>query len=93
MQQPKMSKRQQELATTGLLVFVSMTARDIIQKIAKELDFSYRDIALRVNEIMQEGVNIQAAIDKISEEHKLEPKKFQLDAAAPLPAPDTSPPA
>lgn len=77
-----MRKQQQELATTGLLVFVSMTARDIIQKIAKELDFSYRDIALRVNEIMQEGVSIQAAIDKITKEHNLEQKEFQLDANA-----------
>jgi hypothetical protein len=77
-----MSKIQQQPAATGLLVHVSLTARDIIQKIAKELDYSYRDIALRVNEIMQEGVDIQAAIERITKEHKLDFKKFQLKPIA-----------
>ncbi len=59
---------------------LSLTARDILQKIARDAGLSYDSVASRVNEAMKEGEGLIEAVASIVKEHNLNPQKYQINS-------------
>jgi len=58
---------------------LSLTARDLLQKIAKDAGLSYDNVASRVNEAMKEGEGLIEAVEALAKENNLNPKKYQIN--------------
>ncbi len=60
----------------GLL---SLTARDLLHRIAEDIGLSFRELAGLVNDEMASGRGIMDAVQKILIENKLDPNDYRLD--------------
>jgi hypothetical protein len=61
---------------------LSLTARDLIHKLADETSLSYKEVARRVNQAMSEGSSLLKAIHMIVKESHLSPDDFQISSTA-----------
>ncbi len=61
---------------------LSLTARDLIHKLADKTPFSYKEIAKRVNQAMSKGSSLRDAIHVIVEENHLNSDDFQISPTA-----------
>ncbi len=59
---------------------MSLTARELLQKIAKDAGLSYDSVASRVNETMKEGEGLIDAVGALAKENNLNPDKYQINA-------------
>ena len=59
---------------------LSLTARELLQKIAKDAGLSYDSVASRVNETMKEGEGLIDAVGALAKENNLNPDKYQINA-------------
>ena len=61
---------------------LSLTARDVLQKLADDAGVSYRDVANRINQAMAAGDGLKQAIEHIAKENALDSSKYSLDSRA-----------
>ena len=61
---------------------LSLTARDVLQKLADDAGVSYRDVAKRINQAMATGAGLKQAIENTAKENALDPSKYSLDSQA-----------
>ena len=61
---------------------LSLTARDVLQKLADDAGVSYRDVANRINQTMATGDGLKQAIEHIAKENALDSSKYSLDSRA-----------
>lgn len=58
---------------------MSMTARELLQRLADDSGLSYQSIANRVNRMMEKGKGLLESIGEIAEENHLNPQKYGID--------------
>ena len=61
---------------------LSLTARDVLQKLADDAGMSYRDVAKRINQAMASGDGLKQAIENIAKENALDSSIYSLDSRA-----------
>lgn len=59
---------------------VSLTARDLLQKLANDAGLSYHTIARKVNRMMGKGMGFLESARAIAKEHGLSESKYRIDA-------------
>jgi len=59
---------------------LSLTARDLLQKIAGDAGLSYDNVARRVNEAMKGGEGLIEAVEALVKENDLDARKYQINA-------------
>jgi hypothetical protein len=59
---------------------LSLTARDLLQKIAHDTGLPYKHVAKTINEAMNEGKGLLEAVQALVKKHGLDSKKYQIDA-------------
>ncbi|NHJ13314.1 MAG: hypothetical protein EAX95_06530 [Candidatus Thorarchaeota archaeon] len=59
---------------------MSLTARDLLQRLAEDAGTSYKDIAGKVNEAMSKGEGLLESVSIIAIEFGLSPSKYRLDS-------------
>ncbi|UCE09191.1 MAG: hypothetical protein JSW61_09435 [Candidatus Thorarchaeota archaeon] len=57
---------------------MSLTARDLLQKIAKDTGVSYQAIAQDVNEGMKQGIPLERCVQRVVEENGLDSDEYRL---------------
>ncbi|MHA1772421.1 MAG: hypothetical protein ACTSYL_11905 [Candidatus Thorarchaeota archaeon] len=60
---------------------MSLTARELVQRIAKDAGCQYSDIAGRINKDMKAGKSLVVSVHHIAQECGLDPSKYKLDAS------------
>ena len=58
---------------------MSLTARDLLQKIARDAGLPYKTIAKSVNEAMMRGEGLIEAVNALTKKHGLDSKKYQIN--------------
>jgi hypothetical protein len=58
---------------------LSLTARELLQRLADDAGIPYHTIAKRVNRMMEKGKGLLESVREIAEENKLNPKKYRID--------------
>ena len=58
---------------------LSLTARNLLQKIARDSGMSYRQIAMLVNKAMRGGTGLIESVQEIAKEEGLDPKKYKIN--------------
>jgi hypothetical protein len=59
---------------------LSLTARDLLQKIARDTGLPYKHVAKSVNKAMTSGKGLLEAVQSLAEKHGLDSKKYQIDS-------------
>jgi hypothetical protein len=59
---------------------LSLTARDLLQKIARHTGLPYKHVAKSVNEAMMEGKGLLESIQALAKKHGLDSKNYQINA-------------
>jgi hypothetical protein len=59
---------------------LSLTARDLLQKIARDTGLPYKTVVKRVNEAMMKGEGLIEAVEALAKKHGIDPKKYQINA-------------
>lgn len=59
---------------------LSLTARDLLQKLSNDAGIPYQTIAKKVNRLMAEGMGLLESVRDIAIEYKLKASKYQIDA-------------
>jgi len=59
---------------------LSLTARELLQRLAEDTGSTYYAIAKRVNRMMEKGKGLLESIREIAKENELNPKKFSIDS-------------
>lgn len=59
---------------------LSLTAREILHRIAQDSGISYRVIAQRVNSDVQKGIPLLKSLHRVATENGLDPNKFTLNS-------------
>ncbi|MFX1260800.1 MAG: hypothetical protein ACFFAZ_01805 [Promethearchaeota archaeon] len=59
---------------------MSLTARDLLQKIARDTGLSYKHVARNINEAMNGGKGLLEAVQVLARKHGLDSKKYRIDA-------------
>ena len=59
---------------------MSLTARELLQRLAEDTGSTYYAIAKRVNRMMEKGKGLLESIREIAKENELNPKKFSIDS-------------
>jgi hypothetical protein len=58
---------------------LSLTARELLQRLADDAGISYHTIAKRVNRMMEKGKGLIESVREIAEENKLNPQKYKIN--------------
>ncbi|MFW9960785.1 MAG: hypothetical protein ACFFDV_07200, partial [Candidatus Thorarchaeota archaeon] len=58
---------------------MSLTARELLQRLAEDTGSTYSIIARRVNRMMEKGNGLLESVQDIAKENKLNPKKYRID--------------
>ncbi|MBN2228879.1 MAG: hypothetical protein JW779_04725 [Candidatus Thorarchaeota archaeon] len=58
---------------------MSLTARELLQKLATDTGLSYHSIARRVNRLMEKGTGLLESVQIIAKEQKLNSKKYKIN--------------
>ena len=58
---------------------MSVTARELLQKLANDAGLPYATVARRVNRAMGKGSGLLSAVREIAEGQDLEPDRYQID--------------
>ena len=58
---------------------LSLTARELLHKLADDVGLTYPTIARRVNRMMKKGSGFIESVQEIAVEHKLKPGKYKID--------------
>ncbi|KXH71155.1 MAG: hypothetical protein AM326_11965 [Candidatus Thorarchaeota archaeon SMTZ-45] len=58
---------------------LSLTARDLLQRLANDAGLPYHTIARKVNRMMAKGMGLLESIRDIAEEHGLKENKYRID--------------
>jgi hypothetical protein len=58
---------------------LSLTARELLQRLAEDTGIPYHTLAKRVNRLMEKGKGLLESVRVIAEENKLNPKKYKID--------------
>lgn len=61
------------------MLLLSLTARDLLQRLANDAGTPYQTIARKVNRLMTKGMGFSESINKIASEHGLKEIKYQID--------------
>ncbi|MFW9908076.1 MAG: hypothetical protein ACFFEF_05835 [Candidatus Thorarchaeota archaeon] len=67
-------------AATGIVHQLSPTARDLLQKIARDTGIPYREIAKRINDAMTKGEGFIESVQALASEQGLSPEEYKLDS-------------
>jgi hypothetical protein len=59
---------------------LSLTARDLLQRLANDAGLPYQTIARKVNRMMAKGMGLLESVRDIAGEHGLKETKYQIDA-------------
>ncbi|MFW9802124.1 MAG: hypothetical protein ACFFFC_05705 [Candidatus Thorarchaeota archaeon] len=59
---------------------MSLTARDLLQKIARDTGLPYKHVARSINEAMNEGKGLLQAVQALAKKHSLDAGNYQIDA-------------
>ena len=59
---------------------VDLTAREVLQKLARDSGMQYSELARRINHELMKGISFSESILNIAIENGLTPKEYQLDA-------------
>ncbi|MFQ5832195.1 MAG: hypothetical protein ACE5H4_05815 [Candidatus Thorarchaeota archaeon] len=59
---------------------LSLTARDLLQKVAKDASLSYTEVASRINDAMDGGEGLLDAVTALAEEKGLDPLKYRINS-------------
>lgn len=62
------------------VVSLSYTARDLLQKIARDAGLQYREVAKRVNLYMGRGKSLLESLEGIASESNLDPSDYKIDS-------------
>jgi hypothetical protein len=58
---------------------LSLTARELLQRLADDAGISYHTIAKRVNRMMEKGKGLIESVREIAEENNLDPQKYKIN--------------
>ncbi|MFW9956463.1 MAG: hypothetical protein ACFFCT_00210 [Candidatus Odinarchaeota archaeon] len=58
---------------------MSLTARELLQRLAEDTSSTYHGIAKRVNRMMEQGKGLLQSVREIAEENKINPEKYSID--------------
>jgi hypothetical protein len=59
---------------------LSLTARDLLQKIARDTGLPYKHVARNINEAMTDGKGLLEAVQALARKHGLESKEYHINA-------------
>lgn len=62
------------------MCLLSLTARNLLQKIARDTGLPYKHVARNINEAMNGGKGLLEAVQVLTRKHGLDSKKYQIDA-------------
>lgn len=58
---------------------MSLTARELLHKLAEDAGLTYPTVARRINRMMKKGSGLIESVQKIAVEHKLKPSKYKIN--------------
>ncbi len=58
---------------------LSLTARELLQKLAEDAGLTYPTVAKRVNRMMKKGSGLIESVQEIAIEHKLKPNNYKIN--------------
>jgi len=58
---------------------LSLTARELLHKLAEDAGLTYPTLARRVNRMMKKGSGLIESVQEIAVEYKLKPSKYKID--------------
>jgi len=58
---------------------LSLTARELLYKLAEDAGLTYPTVARRVNRMMKKGSGLIESVQEIAVEHKLKPSKYKIN--------------
>ena len=58
---------------------MSLTARELLHKLAEDAGLTYPTVARRVNRMMKKGSGLLESVREIAIEHKLKPNKYKIN--------------
>ena len=58
---------------------MSLTARELLQRLAEDTGVPYHSVAKRVNRMMEKGKGLLESVREIAKENKLNPQKYRID--------------
>lgn len=59
---------------------MSLTARDLLQRVAQDSGLTYKTVAGSINQAMREGEGLLKAVRDLAKQSGLEPEKYNIDA-------------
>ncbi len=59
---------------------LSLTARDLLQRLSNDIGLPYATVARRINRLMGKGMGLLESVRAIADEHKLSPAQYRIDA-------------
>ncbi|MFW9794900.1 MAG: hypothetical protein ACFFEE_11385 [Candidatus Thorarchaeota archaeon] len=59
---------------------MSLTARDLIQRLSNDTGLPYPTVARRVNRLMEKGLGLIESVKSIADEYKLKSNQYHIDA-------------
>ncbi len=78
--QPKMVVNEDYRDILRYVFQLNLTARDLLQRIAKDASLSYTEVANRINEAMNDGEGLIDAVTALAEEKGLDPRKYRINS-------------
>ncbi|MBE0526088.1 MAG: hypothetical protein IH631_04045 [Candidatus Thorarchaeota archaeon] len=58
---------------------MSLTARELLHKLAEDAGLTYPTVAKRINRMMKKGSGLIESVQEIAVEHKLKPNKYNIN--------------
>lgn len=58
---------------------MSLTARELLHKLAEDAGLTYPTVAKRINRMMKKGCGLIESVQEIAAEHKLKPNKYKIN--------------
>jgi len=58
---------------------MSLTARELLHKVADDAGLTYQTLARRINRMMRKGSGLIESVHEIAVEHNLKPDKYRID--------------
>ncbi len=58
---------------------MSLTARELLHKVADDAGLTYQTVARRINRMMRKGSGLIESVHEIAVEHNLKPDKYRID--------------
>lgn len=62
------------------MLLLSLTARDLLQRLSNDSGLPYPTVARRINRMMAKGMGLIESVRSIADEHDLNSRKYRIDA-------------